>query len=364
MTDLRKRSTFGILFYIVVPYCVFLTDGYIYRHPQFSFISLGVFTAICLFRLGHLFVTRHIDGKYFSLNCRIFFGSVVLTALIWGIIASLILVQQNEPRVHLLVTICTAGFSSGGVISFLPERRLSILYNILMLLPAAAIILSQGENPTLGIALLLYSCYLVLISLQGNAEYWTALENEFLLQKKTEELRQASRTDVLTNLFNRRYFDELLHLAFGLCLRRKTPITLVISDIDHFKVINDTYGHLAGDEYLKYIGQQLQDVFRRETDVVGRYGGEEFIVMLPDEELPTARQLAELFRNRVADHTLEYNGRSIRSTISLGIASGIPQAGEGPEILIERADTALYRAKNTGRNRVVCHGEDEEAQRM
>lgn len=360
MNDLGKRSTFGILFYIVVPYCVFLTDGYIYRHPQFSFISLGVFTAICLFRLGHLFVTRHTDGKYFSLNRRIFFGSVVLTALIWGIIASLLLVQENEPRVHLLVTICTAGFSSGGVISFLPERRLSILYNILMLLPAAAIILSQGENPTLGIALLLYSCYLVLISLQGNAEYWTALENEFLLQKKTEELRQASRTDVLTGLCNRRHFDELLHLTFGLCARRGTPICLIMCDVDHFKAINDTQGHLAGDEYLRFIARHLQEIFKRETDVVGRYGGEEFIVMLPDEQLASARVLAEMFRNRIAGSELEYQGATIRSTVSLGIAAGVPRIGDRPEMYVGRADAALYAAKNAGRNKVVGYGEDED----
>ena len=357
MTDLKKRSAFGILFYIVVPYCIFFTDGYIYRHPQFSFVSLGVFTAICLFRLVHLFISGRAAGENPSLNRRIFFGSVVLTALTWGIIASLMLVQENEPKVHLLVTICTAGFSSGGVISFLPERRLSILYNVLMLLPAAAIILSQGETPTLGIALLLYSVYLVLISLQGNAEYWNALENEFLLERKSEELRLASRTDALTGLCNRRHFDELLHLTFGLCARRGTPICLIMCDVDHFKAINDTQGHLAGDEYLKFIAQHLQDIFKRETDVVGRYGGEEFVVMLPDEQLASARMLAELFRNRIAGSGLEYHGATIRSTVSLGIAAGVPQIGDRPELFIGRADAALYAAKNAGRNKVVGYGE-------
>jgi diguanylate cyclase (GGDEF)-like protein len=313
-----------------------------------------------MFRIVHLYITRNITEKYFSLNVSVLFGSVLLTALIWGTIAALILVQENEQRAQLLVTICTAGFSAGGVISFLPERRLSIVYNIMMLLPAAAIILVQGDNPTLGIALLLYSSYLVLISLRGNAEYWTALENEFLLNRKSEELRQASRTDALTGICNRRHFDELLHLTFGLCARRGTHIALIMCDVDHFKNINDTHGHLAGDEYLRFIAQHLQDIFKRETDVVGRYGGEEFVVMLPDEHPVSARVLAEAYRNRVAGSVLEYNGATIRSTVSLGIAAGIPQAGDRPELFIGRADTALYQAKNGGRNQVVVYGEESE----
>lgn len=358
LNDLRKRSALGILFYMVVPYCVFLTDGYFYRHPQFSFLALGIFSAICMFRIVHLFFTRHVSEKYFKVNVRVLIGSVLLTALTWGTIAALILVQENEQRAQLLVTICTAGFSSGGVISFLPERRLSIIYNLMMLLPAAGIILVQGDFPTLGIALLLFSAYLVMISLQGNAEYWAALENEFLLQRRSEELRQASRTDSLTGICNRRHFDELLHLTFGLCARRGAHFSLIMCDIDHFKNINDTQGHLAGDEYLRFIAQHLQDIFKRETDVVGRYGGEEFVVMLPDEHLVSARMLAEMFRNLVAGSSLEYNGTTIRSTVSLGIASGVPQTGDRPELFIERADAALYLAKKGGRNQVVVFEEE------
>jgi diguanylate cyclase (GGDEF)-like protein len=362
MNDLRKRSALGILFYLVVPYCVFLTDGYIHRHPQFSFFALGVFSVICMCRIVHLFISGTAADRYFVINRRIFYGSVVLTALVWGVIASLMLVQENEQRVQLLVTICTAGFSSGGVISFLPERRLSILYNILMLLPAAAIILAQGESLTLGVALLLYSFYLVLISLQGNAEYWTALENEFLLKRRSEELRQASRTDSLTGLCNRRHFDELLHLTFGLCARRGSQIALIMCDVDHFKNINDTQGHLAGDEYLRFIAQQLKDIFKRDTDVIGRYGGEEFVILLPDEAPASARMLAEMLRSRIAGSFLEYSGSTIRSTVSLGVVTGIPTAGDRPELFIERADSALYRAKNGGRNQVVVYGEEANLQ--
>lgn len=356
ITDLRERSTFGIFFYMVVPYCIFLTDNYATRHPQVTNLSLGIFTAVCLFRLVHLHISRQSSEKFDKLNHRIFIGSAVFTAIAWGTVSACVLVQDGEQKTQLLMTICTAGFCSGGAISFIPERRLSILYNLFMLLPTATIILVKGGNLTLAIVLFLYSAYLVLVTLRGNDEYWTALENEFLLEKKSEELKQASRTDVLTNIFNRRHFDELFHLTLGLCARRGTAITLILCDIDHFKTINDTFGHLAGDEYLKLIGQCLQKVFRRETDVVGRYGGDEFVILLPDEDTAAVRELTECFRKEVAGIILDYNGTKIESTVSLGMTCCIPKAGQSPDSLIEQADTALYMAKNAGRNRLVVHG--------
>ncbi|RPH39601.1 MAG: sensor domain-containing diguanylate cyclase, partial [Desulfobulbaceae bacterium] len=299
INDLRKRTTLGIFFYLVVPYCIFFTDNYIERHLEFSLLSLGIFTAICLFRLVHLYISGKTPEKFESLNHKIFFSSVVLTALVWGIIAAYSLVQDGEQKAQLLMTICTAGFCSGGVISFMPERRLSILYNLLMLLPASAIILTKGDNFTLGAAMLLFSAYLVLISMRGNDEYWTALENEYLLEKKSEELRQASRIDVLTNLYNRRHFDELFHLTMGLCARRGTPITLVICDIDHFKNINDGFGHTAGDNLLVELSRRLKEQLRI-GDTLARQGGDEFLILLPEIEsvedagLIAARLLASL----------------------------------------------------------------------
>ena len=350
--DLKQRTTLGIFFYVLVPYCIFFTDNYIERHPKFSFLSLTIFTAICLLRLVHLYISRKSQAHAERLNYRIFLGGVVLTALTWGIIAAYALVQDSEPKAQLLVTIITAGFCSGGVIAFMPERRLSVLYNLLMLLPAAAIILVKGENFALGLAILLYSAYLVLISVRGNDEYWTALENEFLLEKKSEELKLESRIDVLTNLFNRRHFDELFHLTLSLCARRKTPLTFIIFDIDYFKEINDTFGHLAGDEYLKLISQCLKIIFQRETDIIGRYGGDEFVILLPDGDIAETKRLAELLVDKVAGATLDYSGTNIKSTVSVGMACCIPHTGQSPEHLIKRADSALYMAKNLGRNRI------------
>ena len=357
--DLKKRSSIGILFYLLVPYILLFTDNYFHRHPDFSTFFLSAQTFICAFRFTHLFVAKKMSTKYEHVNNNIFITSVVLTALAWGAGEAYFLFQEGEPKAQLLMTISTVGFCAGGVVSFLPERRLAIAYNFLMFLPGSVAIFVRGDHFTLGIFILFYSLYLVMITLRGSNEYWRALENEFLLEKKSRELKQASRIDALTGLYNRRHFDELFHLAWGMCARRGTPITLAMADIDHFKKINDSSGHLAGDAYLKFISQCLQDIFQRETDIIARYGGEEFIIAFPDKNTETVHSLVEEFRKRVERTILDYKGMKISATISLGMTCCIPRADQGPETLIAQADSILYKAKNTGRNKLLIGGEEK-----
>jgi diguanylate cyclase (GGDEF)-like protein len=351
--DLQKRSTSGVFFYMLVPPVLFFTDGYITRHLGVSLIFLGIFTFICLFRLVHVYVSKKAPDRQASLHMAVFIVSILLTALAWGLGAAFFLIYTDERTIHLLMIICTVGFCAGGVMSFMPVFYLAAAYNFLMLAPAVTAVFIKGDVPSLGVAMMLYSIYLILISLRGNNEYWTALENEHLLEEKTRELEIASRTDVLTGLYNRRYFDELFELEWGLSSRRKTPLTLMICDIDHFKKVNDTHGHSAGDEYLKLISRLIQEVFQRETDVVARYGGEEFVILLPDRDASQTRELAEHLGKKIADAELAYNGKKIQTTISQGVTSCIPGPGMNRDLLLTRADDALYEAKRAGRNKII-----------
>jgi diguanylate cyclase (GGDEF)-like protein len=353
--DLQKRSISGVFFYILVPPVLFFTEGYITQHLTVSLVFLGVFTGICLFRLGHVHVSRKTleSGSHEKRDKIVFVVSILLTALAWGMGAAFFLLYSDYRTIQQLMLICTVGFSAGGVMSFMPVLYLAVAYNLFMLVPAIAAVFISGEVPSLGVAMILYSIYLVLISLRGNQEYWTALENESLLEEKTRELEIASRTDVLTGLYNRRYFVELFELEWGLSSRRKTPLTLLICDIDHFKKINDTYGHPAGDEYLKLISRFIQEVFQRETDVVARYGGEEFVVLLPDRDAEHTRELAQRLGEKIQSAELDFNGRKIQTTISQGVTSCIPAPGMDRDMLLTRADNAMYAAKNAGRNKIV-----------
>jgi two-component system, cell cycle response regulator len=126
-------------------------------------------------------------------------------------------------------------------------------------------------------------------------------------------------------------------------------------DVDHFKLYNDTYGHLAGDDCLRSVAAALTASIKRSADLVARYGGEEFVVVLPRTEGPGALQLAEIIRTTVLERKISHHRSSASSyvTLSLGVASHVPDLGGSPEVLIHAADRALYQAKKNGRNQAV-----------
>lgn len=166
------------------------------------------------------------------------------------------------------------------------------------------------------------------------------------LEARNATLRALSTTDELTNAHNRRSFIEHLRIEWERADRQKTPLSLLMIDVDRFKDYNDSFGHPAGDVVLKQLAQLLC-LHARTVDIVARYGGEEFAVILPDSERQGARKLAERFR--AAIETANWPRRNL--TVSVGVATRVPNI-KSPSVLIDRADSALYRAKQNGRNRV------------
>jgi diguanylate cyclase (GGDEF)-like protein len=169
-----------------------------------------------------------------------------------------------------------------------------------------------------------------------------------------EKLREQANRDSLTGLFNRRYLEGTLEREMARCKREGTPITMLLLDIDHFKLINDTYGHQAGDEVLRVFGRLLQESARTE-DIVCRYGGEEFLLVLPKMPLDIARERGERLLKLFDGTTISFGDLRIHVTTSIGIA-GAPLHSESAEGLIRCADEALYLAKHRGRNQVVVFG--------
>lgn len=160
--------------------------------------------------------------------------------------------------------------------------------------------------------------------------------------------------DPLTGLVNRRALLQVLARDVAQAARARTAYALVLLDIDHFKAVNDTHGHLAGDQVLRHVAQVLGTRLRRQ-DLLGRYGGEEFLVLLPGADLAGALQLAEALRQAVQAAPCPHAGRSIGVTVSLGVCAARPHGPGCDEALIESADQALYAAKAAGRN-CVRHG--------
>jgi len=157
--------------------------------------------------------------------------------------------------------------------------------------------------------------------------------------------------DGLTQIANKRYLLDHLEKEFSRCRRYNRNLSIVMFDIDHFKQVNDQYGHLTGDYVLKELADLLRDRIRKE-ELFSRYGGEEFVVVLPESDGDVAAVFADILRKKVEECLFEFEGQRIHVTISLGVAGMTPVVKDVTD-LIGKADEALYKAKNGGRNRVV-----------
>jgi diguanylate cyclase len=180
-----------------------------------------------------------------------------------------------------------------------------------------------------------------------------------LTQRLIVKLQDSSRRDALTRLFNRRAIDEELQRTWQRYRRARHPFAVLLADLDHFKEINDTHGHAAGDRVLAALAHLLQS-HARGTDMVGRVGGEEFLVVLPYAQVHEAERFAERLRDLVERLVVRVGPHVLRVTVSIGVACAA-ETDASPEAVIVRADSALYRAKAAGRNRIDAGAGDRGA---
>ncbi|HVK98326.1 MAG TPA: diguanylate cyclase [Dongiaceae bacterium] len=174
------------------------------------------------------------------------------------------------------------------------------------------------------------------------------------LEKANQELEQLSSKDALTDLFNRRVFDTRLAEYWQVALRKQQSLSLLIIDVDHFKHINDSHGHQCGDRVLKELAALLRSLVHRPGDVIARYGGEEIAILLPDTPLTGATHVAETVVQAAAAKLYVWERETLHITVSIGVDSVIPTAEASCDQLVASADSALYRAKQSGRNRWVA----------
>lgn len=181
------------------------------------------------------------------------------------------------------------------------------------------------------------------------------LELERSLKEANEEITILSITDPLTGCYNRVYLNKHLPQEINRARRYGHPLSLILSDIDHFKKVNDTYGHIVGDHILKEFVKCFTEIIRENVDWVARYGGEEVLIILPETDVKHAILLAERLRNNLSQRVIKIQGKQINITASFGITgfdSTTPDEKISPEYMINKADKFMYQAKKEGRNRV------------
>ena len=181
-------------------------------------------------------------------------------------------------------------------------------------------------------------------------------ERTYELEQANKKLDVISRTDELTQLPNRRDMHKTIEKEVERANRFRKAFSIIFIDIDHFKDVNDTYGHAAGDAVLKSVASTIRSLLRK-YDVLARYGGEEFLTLLPETELKDAAHVAERFRKQIENQTIFFGGKEIKVTITLGVAQF--DSGQGAEKCIQLADKALYEGKEHGRNKVILWTDDK-----
>jgi diguanylate cyclase len=316
---------------------------------------LGVLAASALIRLGMYllyFRLKPVGHAIFAWE-RPYAATLVLSSLIWGVGVLWIMPTGNEVAQYVILFF-VVGMVGGSLVSYSAHRGMTITAMLGVLLPITLWLFFQPGQIALGLAVA--STLFMAGALRGTRVLNSAMQGNLLLG---HELKMANRiadhiarTDELTGINNRRAFMELGEQTTRLCQRQRQPLSALLLDVDHFKQINDTYGHSAGDLVLKQIGSLMAQQFRA-ADVCGRIGGEEFAVLLADTDTQAATSVANKFRQEVANATLQWQGHSLQVTVSIGVASHNADLGT----LLQRADAAMYQAKNSGRNRVVCQEE-------
>lgn len=350
--DFIKRAYPGVLLYIFAWPVLFYWTGFYTKNPVQTTIFGLLFTITSLLRLAH----AHYAKKFYSSHQLLWQGSLCGLSLVhastWGALFYLANLDPSYASLTTLINMVIAVLASSALISLIPKYNLARIYISIMLLPAGLASAFVPELGQLSLVIIFAWCYLMFVATRFIKEYVRAFKIELSLNEKQKELEKLSKTDALTQLYNRFYFDQCLEQVWQTNMRLKLPTVLMVMDIDYFKKINDNYGHLFGDHCLRHAAGLLREKLQRNTDYVFRYGGEEFCVLLSNLNIDEAEQLAETLREHFESSPTTLDGITVSMTMSIGVSSVLPSIKENKSDLMKAADTALYAAKEAGRNQV------------
>ncbi len=306
------------------------------------------YTILCIGSIVRIFISSPIFKKKFPKqsykNWAIVYGILTCTfALVWGISGVLFFVPESiEHQLFLAILLC--GIVAGSVSSLPVFLPVFYFFAFSLMLPITVMLFSYGEGLVfyMGLLAAMFILYISMAGWKSHSIIVDALASRF----KHEDL---ARTDELTQVMNRRAFNDVLYKEIGRARRNQNHITFILCDIDHFKKINDKYGHLVGDRILKQTARIIENSIRRPGDIIARYGGEEFAVILAETDIEGAKFIAENIRANIENESKNWESNT---TISSGIYTCIPNQDTNIDEMIYKADKALYLAKNQGRNQL------------
>ena len=349
--DLAARAHTGTYLYLLIWVGVGFWIGIYEHNPKlFLFVTIGFF-AVAFIRtnLQSEIITR--QGQSARLE-NLLTAAILANGLLWGGSSAWVVLHPAFEQHDYLFMIISTGFAMGGSATLSISKAIRFWYPVAVFMPLmiAAFLLGEAENYG-KIVLILGSLFYIWKAgkICGN-DYYTALKNQMLAEERAQELEHLSVTDALTRLPNRAHFDSFIFQEWQRCSRLGASISVFMIDLDHFKALNDTHGHLCGDKVLQESAACIRKIFSRTNDTVNRYGGEEFVAVTSGTGLEQAEQLAERVVHEIKAMETHFEGKLVKITCSVGVATGRPTQGLTNAAMLLAADQALYQAKHAGRN--------------
>ena len=357
MSDTYQRALTGGVFYAAAWLLVGVYGGAFARTPLISWALLIAFLALSVQRFLHRPLREdQLDEARLTRWMRVHWSIVLTTTALWGGLFCWATLDPAFGPARITALLFTLGLATAIAHAFSMRRRFAFASVALLSLPGLVLLWSNPADRANGLMMALYLVYVVISLLRSHAEYQQRLDLDQELRRQRDLYSRQSRIDPLTELANRRQFADVLAKAAVEAQRSGEPLALLLLDIDHFKQINDSHGHAVGDACLMAIAGRLHTSFNGTGELAARVGGEEFGVVLEGHDLAAAIQRAEKFRASLVEHPIAVNGLTLDMTTSIGVAEFDPEQHHDVDALYHAADSAVYRAKAAGRNR-VCRNE-------
>ncbi|MFC3094839.1 GGDEF domain-containing protein [Alteromonas sediminis] len=357
--DLTMRAKAGIFIYLAVWVVFVVGFDFWANSPMFVMVNSGLILFMFVARLIHLAYVKRANKYTTDFLYQLLIGFILLSASHWGVMSAFILIEFKDSNAYQFILIVLAALAMGGASALSISNTVRYFYPLALYAPAFFVFFIERDplSTIYGICMLLSYAYVIAASKYSRDNYWSAIRNHLIAEERASELEKLSTTDQLTQLKNRMYFDAEFEQEWSRSFRLKSPMSVIMLDFDHFKSLNDTYGHLFGDEVLRQASSLISNELKRPTDCIARYGGEEFVALLPNTDASGARTLGERLRKAVESMALTHQGKPVTVTCSVGGASAVPSHDIEKTDVIKQADSALYEAKKMGRNRYVAFDE-------
>ena len=330
---------------------VFIYKAYIPKTILITWVLFQISFIYLRFRNAQLLAKyiKENDTQNIRTYIKQFYFLLVYSTFIWNAGAILGLIYAHEPYEFISLALIM-GIITAGTMSLSSIFKAYLLYFFLMLIPQLLIIYQYQDAVHNAILLLsiVYIPFILMLSKSINKNLIGHIKSNEGLVQNVEKLHKISITDELTQVYNRHYFFDISQNMIDLGIRENKKVSLLMLDIDHFKKINDTYGHQAGDMILITFAKIIQDYLRK-SDLFARIGGEEFTIMLYDTNFNNAKDLARNICKIIDNHIFSYKENIINITVSIGIFT-TQNTNDTVDKLYQEADKKLYLSKNNGRN--------------